>query len=70
MRPMSVSEWQRSNKRANNDFAYDVSVEEYQKAFEDKPLVGFTFQSDEVRRKTLVWSPTLGRIVNVEPETP
>lgn len=70
MRPMSVSEWQRSNNRANNDFAYDVSVEEYQKAFDDQPLVGFTFQSDEVRRKMLVWSPTLGRIVNIEPETP
>ncbi len=53
-----------------HDFAYDVSVEEYQKAFDDKPLVGFSFQSDEVRRKMLVWSPTLGRIVNVEPETP
>lgn len=68
--PVSITDSQVSDARESNGFGYDIEKAEFQAVYADKPFCGFWFQSDPERRKTLVWSPTLGRIVNVEPEMP
>lgn len=68
--PVSINDTQVSDARGSNAFVYDIGAEEFQAVYADKPFCGFRFRSDTEREKTLVWSPTLGRIVNVEPERP
>lgn len=66
--PVAVSDWQLSDVRDSRDLVYDLSKEEFKLVFMERPVVGFKFNSDPLLTKELVYSHTLGRIVNVLPE--
>ncbi|MBK6629491.1 MAG: hypothetical protein IPG35_18205 [Flavobacteriales bacterium] len=66
--PISVDDWRLSSSRAGRDLLYDLTVEEFETVFLEKPAIGFHFQSDPETRRELVYSNTLRRIVNVAPQ--
>jgi len=65
--PVSANALQRSENRAMLDLPFDLSEQDFRTLFEERPFVGFRFQSDPETLRTLVFSKKLRRIVNIEP---
>lgn len=65
--PMSSTLLERSENRERLDLPFTIGQQDFRDLFEERPFVGFRFQSDPETRRTLVYSKRLGRIVNIEP---
>lgn len=66
--PVSDAALALSEAREARDLVFQLTKEQFKKVLQDHPPVGFRFQSDERTTKVLVYSPSLDRIVNIQPE--
>lgn len=65
--PVNSTLLERSENRERLDLPFSIGQQEFRDLFEERPFVGFRFQSDPETRRMLVYSQRLGRIVNIEP---